>query len=97
MARDRKAHARAREVSSAAPPAAAMPSNVPIAPVRVASQYQDQILALVRALALDAAQVDHEADLLGKNKNDASRKLCGILEKKNDNITCSCGNLPSVL
>ncbi len=74
MARDRKRHARAGEVPSAAPPAAAMPSNVPIAPSRGASQYQDQILALVRALARDAAQVDHEADLLGKNKNDTFRK-----------------------
>ena len=74
MARDRKRHARAREVPSAAPPAAAMSSNVPIAPARGASQYQDQILALVRALARDAAEVDHEADLIGENKNDTSRK-----------------------
>jgi hypothetical protein len=51
-----------------------MPSNVPIAQARGPSQYQDQILALVRALARDAAQVDHEADLLAKNTNNASRK-----------------------
>ena len=74
MARERKRHAQDREVPSAAPLAAAIPSNVPITPARGASQYQDQILALVRALARDAAQVDHQADLLGKNKNDAFRK-----------------------
>ncbi len=74
MARDRKRHARAKEVPSAAPPAAAMPSNVTIAATGGASQYQDQILALVRALARDAAQVDHEAELIGENKNDTSRK-----------------------
>lgn len=74
MARDRKRHARDREVPAAVPPATAMPSNVRIASARVASQYQAQILALVRALARDAAQVDHEADLLDKNMNDTSRK-----------------------
>lgn len=74
MARDRKRHARAKEVPTAAPPTAAMPSNVPVAPARGPSQYQDQILALVRALARDAAQVDHEAELRGKNTNNASRK-----------------------
>lgn len=74
MARDRKRHARACEVPSAAPPAALMSSNVTIAPARGASQYQDQILALVRALARDAAEVDHEAGLIGENKNDISGK-----------------------
>jgi hypothetical protein len=56
MARDRKRHARAKEVPTAAPPAAAMPSNVPIAATQNAPH--PCLTEIVRLLARHAAKAD---------------------------------------
>ncbi len=61
MARDRRRHAQDEEVP-VAPPAAAMPPNDPIAKGPSSPDYRDQLLALVRAMARDAARADHEAE-----------------------------------
>ena len=61
MARDRKRHAQNREVP-VAPPAAAMPPNDPVAKAKTGPEYHDQMLALVRAMARDAARSDHDAE-----------------------------------
>lgn len=61
MARDRKRHARDAAVP-VAPRADAMPPNDAIAKGKGGPDYQDQLLALVRAMARDAARADHEAE-----------------------------------
>jgi hypothetical protein len=66
MARERKRHAQ-DAVVPVAPPAGAMPPNDPIAKGPSSLDYQDQMLALVRAMARDAARADHEAEC-GSNR-----------------------------
>lgn len=50
-----------------APPADAMPPNDPIAKGPCSPDYQDQMLALVRAMARYTARADHEAEC-GSNR-----------------------------
>jgi|GEM_PF-4118617 len=61
MARDRKRHAQDVE-GPVAPPGGAMPPNDPIAKGPSSPDDQDQMLALVRAMARDAARADHAAE-----------------------------------
>jgi hypothetical protein len=81
MARDRQTHAQNREVPTAPLDAAAMPSKVPIPLSLAEPQYQDQILALVRALARDAARMDHEADQITHHRQKGSCKTTIAKEK----------------
>ncbi len=78
MARDRKRHAQNGELPAmAAPPAAVLssptlPPNAPIAATHQAAHHQDQILALVRALARDEARADHARDIAANRRHRSS-------------------------
>ncbi len=63
MARERKIHAADKGVLPTAPLRAAVPSPTLIAPVKVPAKHSEQMLALVRALARDAARSDHVNEL----------------------------------
>jgi hypothetical protein len=63
MARERKILAVDEGVLPAAQPSAAVPFPARLAPAKVPTKHREQILALVRALARDAARSDHAADL----------------------------------
>jgi hypothetical protein len=47
-----------------------MPPNAPIAKGPSSLDYQDQMLALVRAMARDAARADHEAECGSNRRQD---------------------------
>lgn len=72
MARDRKRHARDK-VEPAAPFVAAMPPNDSIAPPHSQPDHRAQLIAMIRALAREAARADHETTL---PKDLAPRPIC---------------------
>ncbi|VVT04759.1 hypothetical protein RV134_250022 [Roseovarius sp. EC-HK134] len=49
-----------------------MPPNDPIAQGQSRADYQDQMLALVRAMARDAARADHAAECCSKRLQDGT-------------------------
>ena len=62
MARDRKRHAGKEGALSAVPPLAAAPSNAPLNAATQSQAYRrEQMLALIRAMARDAARANHAA------------------------------------
>lgn len=67
MARDRSKHAREEGALPAAAPLAVAASNVPLATGQTQPHHRDQLLALIRALARDAAREDHEQDITAKS------------------------------
>lgn len=64
MARDRKGHASDKEVPTAPP--VAMPVTLSADPTT--AQHREDFLAMIRALAREAARLDHET-ALGKSPN----------------------------
>ena len=69
MARDRKRRVSDKE-GPMAPPTATMPQNGSVAKGKSDPDYRDQMLALVRAMARDAARADHETERSSKRPHD---------------------------
>lgn len=67
MARDRRSHVRKEEALSAAASPVDAASIPPLAADGTQPDHRAHMLALIRALARDAARADHEQDITTKS------------------------------
>jgi hypothetical protein len=67
MARDQRSHVYREEAPATAPSPVNAASNPPLAADETQPDHRAHMLALIRALARDAARADHEQDITTKS------------------------------